>query len=620
MSFVSEIKRRKIFQVAAVYGIVAWLLVQIVATIEEPLNLPDWADTFIIVLLGIGFPITLIMSWAFNVTSDGLVRDTGGRDGPQGTSRGIEYALIGLLCLAVAFLFVDNYVLNDRSKPPAATAGQTAAPPTIGTDAAPSESAPAQGRSVLPNSVAVLPFENLSPNPDDAYYAAGLHEEVLNQLAKLRNLSVISRTSVQRYEDTQLSIPEIAAELNVGTVMEGSVRFAGNQIRVTTQLIDAATDEHLWSETYQRSFDDIFAIESEIAMNVANALQAAFSLAEQRSIEKVPTASSEAYTLYLQATLASGRSNDAAHALLDEALRLDPNFAAAYATKAARYAASMVNTVGSSAEGDWLELARLAKENAERAIAIDPGIGLAYQSLGAANMWLWRWDQADETYARAVELSPNDTNVLWPAAWFRAFSGSSEDAIRIAEREIELAPLVSKSYLDLGVAQEHAGNIEAAIDAHRNAITLDPSNLLSRQHLGLLAARSGNPDAAAMEFEFIERFFSNGEIQPVFLPELAIGYTLIGRDDDARRIADQIFALAEQRDMGAGSLAMAYLAIGDIDNAIAQLERAAERAREQAPDQGFFSLMLIKHNVLGYPLLDEPRFRTLRAQLGNASI
>ena len=139
--------------------------------------------------------------------------------------------------------------------------------------------------SVLRNSVAVLPFENLSPNPDDAFFAAGIHEEILNQLAKLRNLSVISRTSVLRYKDTDLTIPAIAAELHVQSVMEGSVRYAGDRVRIAAQLIDAKTDEHLWSEIYERDISDVFAIQADIAINIARALEAAFSLAERESIE-----------------------------------------------------------------------------------------------------------------------------------------------------------------------------------------------------------------------------------------------------------------------------------------------------------------------------------------------
>lgn len=611
MSLWAELRRRNVVKVAVAYAIVGWLLVQVAGSFFPALRLPEWTVTLVAALVILGFPVALLLSWAYELTPEGVKRTESvpvGESITHVTGQKLNFAITVLVVLVLGFVVIDQYVLDDdgdATGPRGSSAlNETSAAQTL---------AGVLSRT-LPNSVAVLPFENLSPNPDDAYFARGIHEEILNQLAKLKNLSVISRTSVEKYTDTALSIPEIATELNVGTVMEGSVRFGGTRIRVTTQLIDAATDEHLWSETYEREFDDVFAIESDIAMNVANALQAEFSPEEQRSIEAVPTSSPEAYSLYLRAYATAGAESDA---LIDEALRLDPNFAPAHALKAINSAASMINTTGSAAETDWLELVDLATASAERALAIDPNVGNAYSALSVVHEFLWHWDEADQANERALELAPNDTNVIWPAAWFTAFSGDYEEAIRLAEREIELAPLVSRSYMDLAIANEHPGNVDAAIAAYRRSVALDPSNLLARQHLGLVEARAGNFEAAAREFEFIERVFG-GEVQFVFLPELAIGYLLIGRDQDAARLADRVFSASEEREVGAGSLAMAYLAIGDADNALAELEKAAERAREFVPDQGFFSLMLIKHNVIGHPTLEEPRFRSVRAQLGGA--
>jgi TolB-like protein/Flp pilus assembly protein TadD len=495
---------------------------------------------------------------------------------------------------------------------PASPAASAAVPTTGADDSAtavqPAE--PPRASGLLPNSVAVLPLDNLSPDPNNAYVAAGLHEEILNQLAKLRNLNVISRTSVLPYAENRPPIDEIARELNVQSIMEGSIRLAGTRIRVTTQLIDSTTGLHLWSETYEREFDDIFAIESDIAMNVANALEAEFSLTEQQSIEQVPTESTEVYALYLRAQSETGARR---YALLDEALRLDPEFAPAHAAKAIGYSSSMINTTGGGAQGDWLELADLARASAERLLEIDPGDGRGYLTLGVVDMFLWRWDEAEPLMTRAVESGGN-VPMLWLAAWFYAFSGDYERAIELATRMVELSPIDAGPHMHVGIANEHAGNIEAAIAGHRRSIALNPGNLLARQHLGLLEARVGNIQAAAEQFGFIERFFGDN-VQPVYLPELAIGYAMIGLEDDARRLADAVFALAEERDMGAGSLAMANLAVGDTAGAIAQLERAAERVRNNEPDQGFFSLMLIKRNVLALDVLEQPAFQDLREQL-----
>ena len=202
MSFLGEIKRRKVFQVGAVYAVVAWLAIQVITSIETPLGLPDWVDTLVIVLLAIGLPITLVISWAFDVTPEGVVRDAGGDAPVKSGRRKIEYVLIGLLVIAVGWIGCSE--LGPSGQP---------------------------ARDLLPNSIAVLPFENLSPDPDNAYFAGGIHEEILNQLAKIRDLNVIARTSVLNPDFTNgsMSIPAIALALNVEIIMEGSVRYSGNR-------------------------------------------------------------------------------------------------------------------------------------------------------------------------------------------------------------------------------------------------------------------------------------------------------------------------------------------------------------------------------------------------------
>ena len=223
MSFLGELKRRKVFQVAAVYAVVAWLLVQIVTSIEEPLNLPDWADTLVIVLVAVAFPVALVLSWAFDVTPRGIVRTTND-EGIFGDPQG-------------------------ASAEPVSNAPDTAKRPLDELTGRPPE-----------NSIAVLLFENISPNPNDAYFAVGIHEEILNQLAKLSALKIVARTSVLQYAAQAKPIPQIAKELNVESIIEGSVRYAGDRVRVTIQLIAAASGMHLWSETYDREFKDIFYV------------------------------------------------------------------------------------------------------------------------------------------------------------------------------------------------------------------------------------------------------------------------------------------------------------------------------------------------------------------------
>jgi TolB-like protein/Tfp pilus assembly protein PilF len=554
----------------------------------------------VVIALLLGFPAVLVFAWAFEITPEGFRRTS---DVPEEqsirdvTSRRLNYVLAGLLGAALLFIAVDQIWLDDVATPSGAGAATT--------------SGGAGAASALPNSVAVLPLENLTPNADNAYVADGLHEEILNQLGKLKNLSVIARTSVLPYRENRPAISEIARALNVESVMEGSVRYAGTRIRVTTQLIDAATGAQLWSETYDREFGDVFAIETDIAMNVANALRAEFSEEERRAITAEPTVSEDAYALYLRAR--TGAPN--LHVLLDEAIRLDPRFALAYGFKARLYAEQIVNTTGGGGRDDWRSFAQLATFNAERALEIDPTVGVAYAALGTLHQRLWRWDEATVAFRRALEYAPNDTQTMRDYSWHAAFRGDYSESLRLGRRRVELTPAVAAAQMDLGIAQEYAGDLDGALQSHRAALAVSPGWTISRQHAGLLAARKGEVAAAEMDFDFLETQFG-GEVPVVFLPELAVGHALLGRTDDAKRFADRIFALAKEREVGAGTLAMAYLAIGDADGAAAELEIAAARAASNEPDQGFFSLMHIKNNWFGHPMLEEPRFAALRARLG----
>ena len=267
MSFLGEIKRRKVFQVSVAYAFVGWLLIEVASVLLPTFEAPEWVMQVFSFAVIAGFPLAVILAWAYDITPAGVVR-TPARALPERAEDG------------------------DSQQADQTPAQPPTAPAAVSDDASP---------AVLPNSVAVLPLENLSPNPDDAYFAAGIHEEILNYLTKIKDLSIIARTSVKKYANTDMSIAEIAGELGVGTVMEGSVRYAGERVRVTAQLIDAATEDHLWSEVYERDLADIFAIQSDIATRIATALEATFSTAERQRIEKPPTDSPVAYALYLKA-------------------------------------------------------------------------------------------------------------------------------------------------------------------------------------------------------------------------------------------------------------------------------------------------------------------------------
>jgi TolB-like protein/Flp pilus assembly protein TadD len=610
MSFIGELKRRNVVKVGAAYLIVAWLLIQVASTVLPTFDAPRWAVqtlTFVVIL---GFPVALVLAWVYELTPEGIKR-TVDVPAPQSitpaTGQKLNYVIIGGLAVLLAFVVLDSYVLEKPSSPavggesPSAAAGSTAASALT----SPGLSAP---DATLANSIAVLPLENLSPDPDRAYIAAGLHEEILNQLAKLNNLTVIARTSVMQYAENKPPIDEIARALRVESIMEGSVRYAGARIRVTTQLIDSRTGAHLWSETYDREFDDIFAIESDIAMNVANAIGAEFSDAEQAAIEKPLTSSPEAYELYLQsvAVMRSGQTSgqDAANALLDRAISLDPEFARAYAQKAFVDSTTLVNTIQGAAVApeDRAALEQRVRDNVARAIALDPEDPIAQLALRSTNVVTWHWANYVET------LTPAQERVLAAGGiWVISWMGDHANALRIARRNAELDPNDSVAHIFLGVVEAYAGDRGASNRAVNRSLVLGTTNPLAHAWLAFNAVALGDHDTAAAELELVERILgANPAI--VFLPEVAYAYARIGRTEDAARLFAEIERRAADADVGLGTWAMAYLAIGDEEEALRRLEAAAEKARDHEPDQGYIQLMNLKMNFLADPRLEEPRF------------
>lgn len=466
MSVVGELKRRKIIQVIAVYAVVAWLVVQIITSIEQPLNLPGWTDTLVIVLLVLGFPVMLVVSWAFNVTPGRLVRDDGGAETAKGSRRTIEFVLIGLVAIAVGWLIYRTEFDEPPAEQPVA---QEVVP------------------DILSNSVAVLPFANLSPDPDNAFFAAGIHDTILNELAKISDMRVISRTAMLRYADGMTPIPQIAEELRVDTVMEGSVQYANGRVLVTAQLIDPTTNAHLWSENHDREFADIFAIQTDIATKIAEAMQAQLTPDERQSIQLQMTDSPEAYALYLRAMeladwdFSPGVSTAQIHDLLNYAIELDPTFARAHAVKANVFAFQR------------LDQAR-AKESAEIALSLNPNLGSAYSALAKVHARAMRDDEALEAFDTALRLSPNDIDILDDFSRYLMQLRYTERSLQLAERVLELDPgRVWFMARMLWGAEE----IEAALEAQRKAVAARPGDHRQRLFGTMLEHMSGNEDAAS---------------------------------------------------------------------------------------------------------------------------
>ncbi len=585
-SFFGELRRRNVVRVAVAYAIVGWVLIEVSSVIAPAMNLPDWATSLVVFFVILGFPLALILSWAYEITPDGMKRShevETTESITHATGRKLDFAIIGALVLALGFV-VYNYVLQD------------------GADESPEVTVVEPEQAVLPNSVAVIPFENMSVDPEEAFYAAGIHEEILNQLVKLSALNVIARTSMQQYANTEKSIPEIARELNVETVMEGSVRYDAGRIRITTQLNDGVTGAHLWSETYTRDFDDIFAIESDVAMNVANALEAEFSLEEQASIEKIPTVSPAAYALYLRGVI---RQQSFASALqfLDRALELDPEFALAHATKALRLA-----NRGTDPLPDWEARSR---EAAERAILLDPTLASAHAALARLHAVHWRRAEAQEAYEVAYQLNPKDPLVLHEYGSFKPDVGEYDEAIRLLERLAELDPGASRN--QLGLAYRYTGSYEAAGAAVRHNIELSPTNADLHTDLALINILQGNRDDAIGHLQTAQQLVVMGGSSSGArsIAQLAEAYALLDRRQGVERLFNQFQDKAREELIGNVFWARAYVALGDYEQAFQRLEAAIN------DPVGERQWGTIKANEFSDPILDEPRFVELRNQLGS---
>jgi len=420
-----ELRRRNVFRVAVAYAIVAWLLIEMTATVFPALKLPEWTVTFVTALILISFPVILIGAWAFEVTPDGLKRT---REVPMEhsithiTGRKFDFAIIGLLVIAVVFLVVDNYVLVGEPAPVVTELAE-----------------PAIQR--VEKSIAVLPFVNMSSDPEQEFFSDGLSEEILNLLTKIPDLKVIARTSSFSFKGKNEDVRGIGDALGVNTVLEGSVRKSGERVRITAQLVDVSDGAHIWSETYDRTITDIFAVQDDVAAAIIDALHIHLGTNPTRGR---PTENTAAYALFLKARAALNVFEmTSAEVMLLEAIELDQNFAEAYELLAYCYY-YLCRPGLESIEGQ-----RLTGEAAAMAIAIDPDLVLAQALYHSGNIESWSYLREMEAFDRAVRQQPSNPALLDAFVFELTESGYLQEALGIAERFVELDPLspVANSFL-----------------------------------------------------------------------------------------------------------------------------------------------------------------------------
>jgi TolB-like protein/Flp pilus assembly protein TadD len=494
--FLTELKRRNVYRAAVAYGVVAWFLTQLTTQVFPFFEIPNFAVRFVVIALAIGFPIAMLLAWVYEFTPEGVVRTEDvrpaqARSAQRVTGRILDFIIIGALLLVIAMLVVGRLPFHRQT-----------------------------GESISQKSIAVLPFENLSGDPENAFFTDGVQDEILNDLAKIADLKVISRTSVMQYKSVvRRNVREIANELGVAHVIEGSVQRAANRVRVTAQLIDARTDTHLWVERYDRPLDDVFAIQSDIAKEIADQLQAKLLPNEKSAIEERPTKDLAAYDLYVRAkSLMLKGLIDASNLveparLLDKAIARDPDFFLAYcllaeahshlysiydhtparrdlADRAVKAALHLRPEAGEAhlERARYLLRCNLDYDNARTELVIAqrtlPNNAQAFALLSDIDVFQGRWNESVRNLEKALELDPRNAFSFRKLALNYAFMRRYAEAAVAVDRAIALAP-------------EDAGLrvYRASFDLNWQA---DPKPL----HEIYDALRSENPTAAAEDGEF----------------------------------------------------------------------------------------------------------------------
>jgi len=518
-------------------------------------SLPEWSVTLVTVLLFIGFPIALIFAWAFEITPEGItlekhvVRD---ESITHHTGRKLDFVIIAMLVVALGYFGYDKFILNPDRNSAEVEAAVEVALEEVASAVEPQESA---------KSIAVLAFADLSPEADQEYFSEGISEEILNLLAKVPELRVTARTSSFSFKDQNLEIPVIAERLNVAHVLEGSVRKAGTQIRITVQLIKADDGFHLWSETYDRTLDNIFEIQDEIAAAVVDALRITLLGKESKAVKSNP----EAYALYLQGRhFINQRDLERAETLLKQSLEIDSNFAPAWTDLGDVYERQTGTGLRPYDKG-----AELARNTIQKALAIDPQSGRAYAILAEIEMFYdWDFAAAFQHMERARELNPGDSSILTRAARQYSLLGRLDEAFDLHGQSIALDPVRGRGHYYLGRALHYAHRFDEAANSLHMALFLSPGSDMTRYFLGLALLAQGEASAALVE---IEQMQSTGTIGFFRLVGEAVVQHALG--NAAASDVALVELIEKYSDTAPYQIAQAYAFRGEIDNAFDRLEQ-----------------------------------------------
>jgi TolB-like protein len=610
--FFGELKRRHVYKVAIAYAVVSWLLIQIATQVFPFFEIPNWAVRLVVLLLILGFPVALILSWAFEITPEGIKRESEVAH-EQSKTRHTGRRIVGLT-IVVAVIAAGLFVFQLLRSKSAVTPRQS--------EAATGSAGPAA--EIAAKSIAVLPFDNLSDDKSNAYFAEGIQDEILTRLSKIASLKVISRSSTQKYKSSPDNLRDVGKQLGVANLLEGSVQKIANAVHVNVQLIRAATDEHLWAESYNRKLDDVFGVEGEVATAIADQLNAKLSGTEQKAVTDKPTQNTAAYDAYLRGLAIEHTQygyevyQQAARDYV-EAVQLDPNFAFAWARLAVLRSFLFFNAVDPNTN-----TAAAVKEAAYRAMALAPEAGESWIAQGAYRYRVLRdfasavtaykqaqirlpnnsyllqnlafvqrrlglWQEAEATFKKALELDPRDFQLLGSIGGeFYAYLRRFDDARAAMDRALEISPDSASTRATKAVTFQSEGRLDEAAQelARIPADAMDDfvvsarigqaiyerhfDSVISVVERKLNSLPAGQPPDSIVEFALVQVGFC---------------HQWMGRDQEAHRsFSRAIEAIKPKPDSPVpadangtpNTLALAYAGLGEKAKALEQAHQAVK--------------------------------------------
>ncbi|NIN73123.1 MAG: tetratricopeptide repeat protein [Gemmatimonadetes bacterium] len=575
--FLAELKRRRVYRVAIVYAAVAFVIWQVAEIAVPGLNLPDWTLTFVILVTFLGFPIALVLAWALEITPEGVKWTQPTTEGAGGPEAGSRAAAVTVGIFALALALAAAWLVQHEPGPAPSPAVKW---------------------------VAVLPFTNMSADPENEYFSDGITDDIITHLSKIADLTVISRTTVMRYKGSEMSVSEIGGELGVTNILEGGVRRVGDRVRISAQLIDAATDANLWAETYDRELTDIFTIQTDVAERIATALEATLTTDERDRIERPPTEDLEAYDLYLRGRYFWNQRGEGIRRGLEyfrQALERDPDYARAHAGVADCY--SLLGFYAYLRPSEAFPAARAA---AHTALEIDEGLDEAHISLGFVKLF-YEWDApgAAAEYQRALELNPNSAQAhYWYSSAFLN-TGRYDESIAEAERAIELDPLSLHANTVLGWQLIGVRRYAEAREQIHRTIELDPNYAIAHWLLGQTYAFDARVAESLVHYQ---RAVELSDGNSWFVSFLGRTYAQLGDENRARQMLATLEERSQREYVRPFYFALIHMALDQKDQALDFLEMAFE---ERGPD-----MVTLHYHPAWDDLRSEPRFIALVERVG----